>query len=347
MQYSAKELLELYKTQDLSILAELASVERERLNGSNVFYNQNFHLEPSNICAHKCLFCSYRRDSEEQQGAWTMNLNQIKEYIQEKYYKGVTEVHIVGSVNPHRDFKYYQEVVKTVRTTLPSEVFIRAYSAVEIADMCISAGITFSDGLKQLQDVGLGGITGGGAEIFNPKIRTQICPDKIDAQAWLNVHKEAHKLGIQSNSTMLFGHIESYEDRIEHLLMLRELQDETGGFNSFIPLKYRNINNILGTNLKEVDNIEVLKTFAISRLALNNILHIKSYWPMLGKELCQQSLLFGADDVDGTINDSTKIYSMAGAEEQKPQLTINELNHMVKQAGYKAVERDSYYNILP
>lgn len=339
-------LLELYESEDLSRLAELAGTIRERLNGRNVYYNRNFHLEPSNVCVHRCKFCSYRRNSEDEAGAWTMSLEQVKQYCLEKYLPGMTEVHIVGSVNPNRDFIYYLDVIRLVRSLLPPVVKIKGYSAIEIADMCTSAGLSFRDGLRELQAAGLDAIPGGGAEIFSPQVREVICPDKPDAQTWLQVHREAHKLGIHTNATMLFGHIETREQRIDHLLMLRELQAETGGFDAFIPLKYRTANNELGKGHREADLIEVLKTFAISRIALQNFTHIKSYWPMLGKELCQLSLLFGADDIDGTINDSTKIYSMAGAEEQKPGLSAQELEKLAQQAGFIAVERDSYYNCI-
>ncbi len=343
---NTEELMDLYNTCDMSLLAELSGKARERLNGKNVYYNRNFHLEPSNVCVHRCRFCSYRRNSESEEGAWTMSLEQIKQYCMEKYVPGMTEVHIVGSVNPDRNFGYYLDIIKEVRKLLPPIVKIKGYSAVEIADMCAGEGIPVREGLSQLKEAGLDALPGGGAEIFNKQIREIICPDKPDAQAWLNVHKEAHRLGIRTNATMLFGHMETREQRIEHLLMLRELQEQTGGFDAFIPLKYRTANNELGKEHKEADITEVLKTFAISRLALQNIKHIKSYWPMLGKELCQLSLLFGADDIDGTINDSTKIYSMAGAEEKNPGLSAKELEQIAERAGFTAVERDSHYNII-
>ncbi|MEG1898151.1 MAG: CofH family radical SAM protein [Bacteroidales bacterium] len=343
---NADELMFLYNMDDMSVLAALSGNIREQINGKNVYYNRNFHLEPSNVCVHRCKFCSYRRNSEDEAGAWTMSLNQIKEYCREKYKPGMTEVHIVGSVNPNKDFTYYLDVIKLVRSLLPPIVKIKGYSAIEIADMCTKAGLSFNDGLIKLKEAGLDAIPGGGAEIFNKEIREIICPDKPNADVYLQLHKTAHQLGIHTNATMLFGHIEERRHRVEHMLMIRDLQDITGGFDAFIPLKYRVSNNELGKGKKEVDIIEVLKTFAISRLALNNIPHIKSYWPMLGKELCQLSLLFGADDIDGTINDSTKIYSMAGAEEKSPILLASELASLAEHAGFIAVERDSYYNIL-
>lgn len=350
-----EELLYLYQLQDITKLASLATIIRSKINGNKVFYNKNFHLEPSNVCKHRCKFCSFRRDSQEEDGAWTMSLEEIEHFCKQKYSKGITEVHIVGSVNPDRDFNYYCDIVAKVKSLLPKNVTVKGYSAVEIWDMCHQAGYTLEQGLLKLKNAGLEAIPGGGAEIFNPKVRSIICPDKINAQQWLQVHKTAHNLGIHSNATMLFGHIESREDRIEHLLMLRELQKQTNGFDAFIPLKYRIANNGLGSSSsdigdkyvkREVDVVEVLKTFAISRLALMNIPHIKAYWPMLGKDLSQMALLFGADDIDGTINDSTKIYSMAGAEEKNPGLSAEELKMLAEHAGFVALERDSYYNIV-
>lgn len=355
------ELMFLYDREDLDLLAALAGKMRERHNGRTVYYNRNFHLEPSNVCSHRCRFCSYRRDSDTDEGAWTMSIEEVEKYLKDKYEPDMTEVHIVGSVNPSRDFDYYMEIIRTARRILPSRVTIKGYSAIEIADMCKGAGISYEQGLKKLMDAGLEAIPGGGAEIFDPKIRKLICPDKPDAAVWMEVHRTAHRLGLHTNATMLFGHIESRKHRVEHLLALRELQDETGGFDAFIPLKYRIANNALGIPAdisggireketetlpfveREADITEVLRTFAISRLALHNIPHIKSYWPMLGKDLCQLSLLFGADDIDGTINDSTRIYSMAGAEEQHPGLSARELVFMAEKAGFTAVERDSYY----
>ncbi len=344
---SASELLYLYNIDDISVLAKLAGCVRERKNANKVFYNKNFHLEPSNVCVHRCKFCSYRRDSQNQDGAWSMSIDEVENYCREKCNDGITEVHIVGSVHPSKDFKYYLDVIRAVRRNIPSIATIKAYSAVEIADMCNNEKISFKEGISRLKDAGLQAIPGGGAEIFSSKIRAQICSDKINANEYLAIHREAHKQGIRTNATMLFGHIESREDRIEHLIMLRDLQENTNGFDSFIPLKYRIANNSLASIVKEeVGIIEVLKTFAISRLALNNFAHIKSYWPMLGKDLCAHALLFGADDIDGTINDSTKIYSMAGAEDTSPTMDVSELTRIAASAGFVAVERDSFYNLI-
>lgn len=344
---SKGELLFLYNELPLVDLAQLATEIRERFNKNRVYYNKNFHIEPSNICEHRCLFCSYRRDFASCAGAWSMSIEEVEQYCKEKYKAGMTEVHIVGSVDPSRDFNYYLNLISSVRDIVGEGVAIKAYSAVEIWDMCHKGGYSLEEGLSLLIKAGLDTIPGGGAEIFSPKVRKIICPDKISGEQWLKLHEVAHTLGLKTNCTMLFGHIESVEDRIDHLIMLRDLQYKTGGFNAFIPLKYRIANNKLaGMVEREVDIIEVLRLFAISRIALNNIPHIKAYWPMLGKDLTQIALLFGADDIDGTINDSTKIYSMAGAEDERPGMSVEQLTTLALRVGYEAVERDSYYNCL-
>jgi aminodeoxyfutalosine synthase len=342
--YNFDQLMELYSA-DLEQLRALALAEREARYGRIIFFNRNFHIEPSNVCIHRCRFCSYRRDSGEQPGAWSMDLDQIREYCLQKYNKDITEVHIVGSVHPERDFEYYRSIISMVRGILPQEVAIKAYSAVEIDDMSISSGISIEQVLTQLKEDGLDALPGGGAEIFDNSVREQICPDKTSAERYLEIHRIAHKLGISTNCTMLFGHIESREHRIAHMLKLRELQEETGGFNAFIPLKYSCANNSL-SDIGEVSQEEILRTIAISRLTLDNIPHIKAYWPMLGKKTSILAMEYGADDMDGTIEDSTKIYSMAGAEEQQPILAVDELRELASASGFHIAERDSFYKII-
>lgn len=341
-----EEAIKLWDIQDMNTLSAMATEIRREKNGQTVFYNKNFHLEPSNVCIHRCKFCSYRRECDTDSGAWTMTIPMIKEYCKEKYEPGMTEVHIVGSVHPEKDYKYYYSVIEAVRETLPSSVAIKAYSAVEIDDMCKSSGKAPEVLLKELRELGVSALPGGGAEIFDPEVRSKICPDKADGKRWLEIHEAAHKTGLRTNATMLFGHIESHIHRVDHMLALRELQDKTGGFDAFIPLLFKSANNPM-SHLGEAGFIEILKTFAISRIVLDNIPHIKSYWPMLGKELCQLSLLYGADDIDGTINDSTKIYSMAGSGEKNPNMTVGDLEKIASGCGYKAEERDSFYNVLP
>ena len=347
---SRKELLDFYEA-PLPELQAASSFVRKRLGGDRIWYNRNFHVEPSNICTHRCRFCSYRRDDAAQPGAWSMALEDILPYCESKFEPGMTEIHIVGSVHPDKKFSYYQEIISLVKgfarakETPDRPITVKAYTAVEIDDMCRFNGLETGDCLSRLKEAGLETMPGGGAEIFAPHIRRQICPDKCDAARWLDIHRTAHRLGIPTNCTMLFGHIESREDRVDHLLALRTLQDETGGFNAFIPLKFRARHNALA-QLGEVSDEEVLRTFAIARLALDNIPHIKAYWPMLGKELALEAMAWGADDLDGTINDSTKIYSLAGAKDQNPTLTVSELKRLAQEAGWNAVERDSFYKII-
>ncbi len=337
--------MELYEAPLQELQAASSFVRRQR-NGERVWYNRNFHIEPSNICAHRCKFCSYRRDDASQPGAWSMELDEIIPYCEAKFEPGMTEIHIVGSVQPGRPFSYYRQIVEKVRDFAPRPVTVKAYTAVEIDDMCRYNHLDAGDCLQQLKEAGLETMPGGGAEIFAPHIRRQICPDKCTGERWLEIHRTAHQMGIPTNCTMLFGHIESREDRVDHLLALRALQEETGGFNAFIPLKFRSRGNAL-SSLGEVSDEEVLRTFAIARLALDNIPHIKAYWPMLGKDLAFEAMAWGADDLDGTINDSTRIYSLAGADDQNPSLSVAELQARAAAAGWIAVERDSFYRIIP
>jgi aminodeoxyfutalosine synthase len=338
---SFEELVTLYN-QPVAQLAALATSKREQQNGKKVFFNRNIHLEPTNICINDCVFCSYRRNAGEP-GSWDYGIDEL--LAQCRAHTGtITEVHIVGGVHPARDVHDYAALLRAVKQTLP-HVHIKAFTAIEIDYMIKKSGMGLAEGLCLLKDSGLDAIPGGGAEIFDEQVRRRLCPKKGPAGIWLRVHEAAHTLGIRSNASMLFGHVETLAHRLQHLLQLREMQDRTGGFDAFIPLKYKSENNALG-GIGEVSVIETLRIIAISRLALDNIPHIKAYWPMLGKAVMQMALLFGADDIDGTINDSTKIYSMAGAEEQHPCLDMNELRHLVCDAGFVPVERDTFYREL-
>ena len=240
------------------------------------------------------------------------------------------------------DLYYYVDMIRQVKQIMP-EVAIKAFTAVELNYMIRKAGLTVEQGLQLLKEAGMESIPGGGAEIFAPEIRTQICPQKGSAEEWLELHRAAHKMGIDSNATMLYGHIESIEHRIDHLMRLRELQDSTGGINAFIPLKFRSANNAM-SSVGETSVIDDLRTLAMSRLILDNVPHIKAYWVMYGKTTAELALAFGADDIDGTIEDSTKIYSMAGAADTRPTMTIEEIERMCATAGFRAVERDTHYN---
>jgi aminodeoxyfutalosine synthase len=339
---SFEELVMLYN-QPVSQLAALATCKREQQNGKKVFFNRNIHLEPTNICVNNCVFCSYRRN-EGESGSWNYGIDELLAQCRAHAGTGITEVHIVGGVHPTRDVHDYAALLRAVKQVLP-QVYIKAFTAIEIDYMVKKAGMNIEEGLSLLKESGLDAIPGGGAEIFDEQIRRRLCPKKGPAEIWLRVHEIAHTLGIRSNATMLFGHVETLAHRLQHLLQLREMQDRTGGFDAFIPLKYKSENNALGS-IGEVSAIETLRMIAISRLALDNIPHIKAYWPMLGKATMQMALLFGADDIDGTINDTTKIYSMAGAEEQHPSLGVDELRRLVHEAGFVPVERDTFYREL-
>lgn len=340
---SNQDCLYLYEKAETGDLAVISDFIRKSYNDFNVYYNRNIHIEPTNICIYKCKFCSYSRKKGES-GSWEFTIEQMADKVKKESEKGITEVHIVGGVHPDKDIYYYVELIDAIRKAVP-EIHIKAFSAVEIDYMISKSNIDLKEGLNLLKKAGLDSIPGGGAEIFNSEIRNKICPEKTNSERWLEIHKLAHLSGIKSNATMLYGHIESYVHRIEHMSMLRSLQEETGGFMAFIPLKFKMLNNPLG-NIGEVTLVEDLRNYAISRIYMSNFKHIKAYWPMLGKEYAQMALSFGADDFDGTIEDSTKIYSMAGAKDQNPNLNIAELKAIVNSAGFVAVERNSTYNTL-
>jgi aminodeoxyfutalosine synthase len=336
---SGDEGLALYDCRDLLWLSSLATFRRKAYNGNSVFYNRNFHIEPTNICVNDCVFCSYRRRRGEA-GSWELAPDEIRALCRSYAGRPVTEVHLVGGVHPQRDVRFYAALLADIKRILP-QVAIKAFTAVEIDYMTRAAGLSWREGLLLLKQNGLDALPGGGAEIFDESIRRQICPGKTDAHAWLQIHETAHRLGIRTNASMLFGHIEQPAHRIDHLLRLRERQDRSGGFDAFIPLKYKSKHNAM-SQIGETTTIEVLRHFAVCRLMLDNIPHLKAYWPMLGKDVMQLALLFGADDIDGTIDDSTKIYSMAGADEH-PTLTVPELEAYIADAGFRAVERNTFY----
>jgi aminodeoxyfutalosine synthase len=332
----------LYKEADTALLAALASVVRERKNGDKVFFNRNFHIEPTNICIHSCKFCSYVRKKGEE-GAWEYSMDEMLKQVEKYKDKKVTEVHIVGGVHPDRDLWFYCDLLKNIKAMRP-DLQIKAFTAVELAYMIEKAGLDYSEGLQKLKEAGLQAIPGGGAEIFDEEIRKQVCSEKASTAQWLEIHRAAHLAGIPSNATILYGHVENYAHRIDHMNRLRQLQDEAPGFDTFIPLKYRKENNSMSF-MGEVSLIEDMRNYAVSRIFLNNIQHIKAYWPMLGRDSARLSLAFGVDDLDGTIDDTTKIYSMAGVEE-KPSMTSNDLIQLINTEGYTAIERDTFYNEL-
>ena len=338
---TAEDALILWQDAPLWRLGELAVAKKREVSGDKVFYNRNFHLEPTNVCLFNCKFCSFRRPRGSE-GAWEWTMEQMEEQVRRYIGSGVTEVHIVGGVHPDHNLDYYCELIRRVKTILP-DVAVKAYTAIELSYMIRKAGLSTREGLQRLIDAGMDAIPGGGAEIFDEEVRSRICPDKGSTAEWFDVHRTAHQLGIKTNATMLYGHIEQIEHRIDHLMRLRELQDATGGINAFIPLKYRNLNNSM-SEIGEVPITDDLRTLAMSRLILDNVPHIKAYWVMYGKQTTEMALAFGADDVDGTIDDSTKIYSMAGAEDQRPKMSVEDMHRMVTRAGFRAVERDTHYN---
>ena len=340
---SAEEGLYLFEKAGLGFLSRLSTQAKKRKSDDKVYFNRNFHIEPTNICIHSCKFCSYSRKIN-QDGAWELTLQDILAETDRFRDHAVTEVHIVGGVHPHRDLEYYENMIREIRHANPG-LFIKAFTAVELDFMFRKSRITPEEGLSRLKVAGLNAIPGGGAEIFDETIRKTICPDKTDSDTWLSIHETAHRQGIPSNATMLYGHIETYAQRIDHLERLRQLQDRTMGFQVFIPLKYRKANNPLGI-IGETSTIEDLRNFAISRIFLDNFPHIKAYWPAIGQEQASLSLSFGVDDLDGTIEDTTRIYSMAGAEDQNPALSTEALTLLIRQAGYVPAERDTLYNTL-
>ncbi len=338
-----EEGLYLYENGELGFLGTLANFVRENRHGNKVFFNRNFHIEPTNVCIYSCKFCSYVRKIN-QPGAWEYSLEEILDKVKAYDGQAVTEVHIVGGVHPKRDLHYYGTMLAEIKKLRP-DLHIKAFTAVELEFMIKKSKYTLAEGLRKLKEYGLDSIPGGGAEIFHPDIRSKICDEKSSTNMWLEIHETAHNEGIPSNATMLYGHIETYEHRIDHLERLRQLQDRTGGFNTFIPLKYRSANNTM-TEIGEVSAIEDLRNYAVSRIYLDNFAHLKAYWVGIGKQIAQLSLAYGVDDIDGTIDDSTKIYSMAGAEDTNPHMSTETLVQLIKQVGRVAVERDTVYNTV-
>lgn len=341
---SDEECLTLFKEGSLGLVGTLANEVKERLHGNKVFFNRNFHIEPTNVCVFSCQFCAYSRLYANREEGWELSIEQMLHLVKRYDGKPVTEVHIVGGVHPKMDLAFFSELLQAIKAHRPS-LHIKAFTAVEYDYMFRKAKVSVEEGLRRLVAAGLDSIPGGGAEIFAPAIRKQICADKVDADGWLAIHRTAHEMGLPSNATMLYGHIESFADRIDHMRRLRELQDQTSGFNTFIPLKFRNKDNDM-SHVKESTLIEDMRLYAIARIYLDNFPHLKSYWPMLGRENAQLSLSFGVDDIDGTIDDSTKIYSMAGSEEQNPTLTTEQLVHLIRQVKRDPIERDTLYQVV-
>ena len=332
----------LFEKGSLSWLGTLANFVREQKHGDKTYFNKNFHIEPTNVCVFSCKFCSYSKLYANREEGWELSIEQMMHIVKSYDGKPVTEVHIVGGVHPKMNLAFFIELLKAIKAHRP-ELHIKGFTPVELDYMFKKAKVTTEEGMKLAHAAGLDSLPGGGAEIFHPEIRQQICEDKVDADGWLNIHKVAHQLGMHSNATLLYGHIEKYWHRIDHMERLRQLQDETGGFNTFIPLKFRNQDNEM-SHIAESTTIEDMRMYAVSRLYMDNFAHIKAYWPMLGRQNAQLTLSFGVNDIDGTIDDSTKIYAMAGSEEQTPTMSTADLVRLIKQVKREPIERGTLYN---
>lgn len=334
----------LYEHAELSYLGVLANFIREEKHGDKTYFNRNFHLEPTNLCVYDCKFCSYSRLIKQKEEGWALTLDEMLDVVRKYDNEAVTEVHIVGGVLPQYDLAFYSALFTAIKKHRP-DLHVKALTPVEYHYIFKKAKIDYATGMKLMKEAGLESMPGGGAEIFAPEIREQIAKDKCTGEQWLAIHEEWHKLGMRSNATMLYGHIEKFEHRVDHMEQLRQLQDRTGGFQTFIPLKFRNQHNQM-SNVPEVSVIEDLRNYAIGRIYLDNFDHVKAYWAMISRETAQMSLNFGVDDIDGTLDDTTKIYSMAGAEEQNPAMSTQELVELIKQVGRNPIERDTLYNVV-
>ncbi|MDA9554862.1 aminofutalosine synthase MqnE [Pelobium sp.] len=334
----------LYENAELSYLGILANYIREKRHGNNTYFNRNFHIEPTNLCVYDCKFCSYSVLIKQRSEGWEYTLEDMLNIVKKYDHEPVTEAHIVGGVLPQYDMPFYQKLFSEIKKHRP-DLHVKALTPVEYHYIFKKAKVDYATGMKLMKEAGLDSMPGGGAEIFHPEVRDQIAKDKCNADQWVQIHEEWHKLGMRSNATMLYGHIEKYWHRVDHMERLRKLQDKTGGFQTFIPLKFRNQDNQM-SDVPESTVVEDLRNYAIARIYMDNFDHIKAYWAMISRNTAQLSLTFGVDDIDGTLDDTTKIYSMAGAEEQHPAMSTRELVKLIKDVGRKPIERDTLYNII-
>ena len=339
-----EEGVALFEKSSLPYVGALANWKRNELHGDITYFNRNFHIEPTNVCVFSCKFCSYSKLYAHKEEGWELTIDQMMDIVKSYDGKPVTEVHIVGGVHPKLTLSFFLDLMRAIKAHRP-ELHIKAFTPVELDYMFRKAKVSIQEGMRLAHEAGLDSLPGGGAEIFHPDVRTIICDDKVDANGWLEIHQTAHELGMHSNATLLYGHIEKYEHRVDHMERLRQLQDQTKGFNTFIPLKFRNKDNAMH-DVPESTMLEDLKMYAISRLYLDNFPHVKAYWPMLGRQVAQLTLSYGVNDIDGTIDDTTKIYSMAGSEEQNPAMTTLELVRLIKQAKRTPIERGTLYNVI-
>ncbi|MBK0379479.1 aminofutalosine synthase MqnE [Mucilaginibacter segetis] len=334
----------LFEKAELGYLGVLANYIREQKHGDKTYFNRNFHIEPTNLCVYDCKFCSYSRLIRQRSEGWEYTMQEMLDIVKRYDDQAVTEVHIVGGVLPQYDVHFYTELFRSIKAHRPN-LHVKALTPVEYHYIFKKAKIDYATGMKLMKDAGLESMPGGGAEIFHPEVRDLIAKDKCNAEQWLAIHEEWHKLGMRSNATMLYGHIEKFWHRVDHMERLRQLQDKTGGFQTFIPLKFRNKDNQM-SEVPESTVVEDLRNFAIARIYLDNFDHVKAYWAMISRTTAQLSLNFGVDDIDGTLDDTTKIYSMAGAEEQHPGMSTKQLVELIKNAGRHPIERDTLYNIV-
>ena len=334
------EILALYEDNDLLYLAESARRVKESKSGRKIFYTVNRHINLTNVCKANCPLCAFQCGSGDNR-AFTLELNDVEKVVREQV-SGIREIHIVSSLHPDKNFNYYLDTVKLVKKILP-HVGINAFTPVEIVNFAQIGGKSFSEVLSELIGAGVTSLAGGGAEILSDRVREIICPKKCTAAEWLEVMKTAHKLGLKTNASIMYGHIETIEERIEHLIKLRELQDETGGFMAMMLFPFHPENTELGKkfNLRRVGAWEDLKMLALSRLALDNFEHFKAFWVMLTLPIAQLALNFGADDLDGTIGEE-KIIHAAGAK-SSAGITRETLEKIISECGYQPVERDSFY----
>ena len=334
----------LFEKGELGYLGILANYIREKRHGDNTYFNRNFHIEPTNLCVYDCKFCSYSRLIKERSEGWEYTMEEMLDIVKKYDGEPVTEVHIVGGVLPQYDVAFYSELFTKIKEHRP-DLHVKALTPVEYHYIFKKAKIDYATGMRLMKEAGLESIPGGGAEIFHPEVRDLISKDKCTGDQWLAIHEEWHKLGMRSNATMLYGHIEKFWHRIDHMDRLRNLQDKTGGFQTFIPLKFRNKDNQM-SDVPESTVIEDLRNYAIARIYLDNFDHIKAYWAMISRTTAQLSLNFGVDDIDGTLDDTTKIYSMAGSEEQNPGMSTKQLVELIKHVGRYPIERDTLYNVV-
>lgn len=339
---SHEEGCQLFEHPNLIDIAGIANRYREKLHGNVTYFNWNLHLNTTNVCEADCLFCSFARLEVGMPQAYSMSIEEARSWIARRYRPGMTEIHIVNGLNPHLEFEYYEKLLRMINHDFPA-LHIKAFTAIEIHYFAVKFSMTYREVLTRLMAAGLGSLPGGGAEIFADRVRKKICRDKADADQWLGVHRAAHELGLKTNCTMLYGTIEKPEDRIDHLIRLRDLQAETNGFQVFIPLAFHNEGNRM-KRLPAPTGLEDLRVIAISRIMLHNIPHIKAYWIMLGIKTAQTAQFFGANDIDGTVTEE-KIYHMAGSK-SPDAMTIEELKHTILAGGRMPVERDTVYKVV-